>query len=115
MLEYENSFGVTTVSKDAIAAIAGNAATKSFGVVGMAYKNTADGIVSLLKWDNISKGVEAFSEDNEIIINMHIIITYGINIKSITESITHNVKYSVETATGFKVRKVCVFIDSIKQ
>lgn len=40
-------------------------------------------------------------------------VTYGINIPAITESIVHKIAYSVETATGFKVRDVKVFVDSV--
>ena len=114
MLKYENQLGTILVTPEAVATIAGCAATKSFGVAGMAFKNTTDGIVSLLKWDNVEKGVNIITEDNSIIIELHIVVTFGVNIGAITQSITHNVIYAVEKSTGFKVRTVNVFVDSIK-
>jgi len=45
---------------------------------------------------------------------MHIVVSYGININAITQSITHNVSYAVETATGFNVKKINVYVDAIK-
>lgn len=114
MLKFENNYGDINVGTEAIAAIVGNAVTNSFGVAGMAFKNATDGIVSLLKWDNIEKGVSVTNEGNYANIDIHIVVTYGVNIIAITESITHNVRYAVETATGFRVKTINVFVDSIK-
>ncbi len=114
MLKFNNSYGEINIVPEVVATIVGSATTKCFGVVGMAYKNATDGIVSLLKWENIEKGVNVTCTENEINIDIHIVVTYGVNIIAITESITHNVRYAVETATGFGVKKMNVYIDSIK-
>ena len=114
MLKYDNNYGEILISAETVACVVGNAVTNSFGVAGMAFKNATDGIVSLLKWENIEKGVNVTCEGNETNIDIHIVVTYGVNILAITESITHNVRYAVETATGFRVKAINVFIDSIK-
>lgn len=114
MLRLSNTCGDIIVYDNVIAHIVGNAATSCFGVVGMASRNAGDDIVSLLRWDNVDKGVKVTSAGNEIMIELHIIVTYGVNIPVITESIIHKVSYSVEEITGFKVSQVDVFIDSIK-
>lgn len=114
MLKLSNSNGDIMVYDSVIAQIVGNAATSCFGVVGMASRNTTDDIVSLLRWDNIEKGVKVTCVGNEIKIELHIIVTYGVNIPAITQSIMHKVSYSVEEITGFKVIDVEVYIDSIK-
>ena len=114
MLKYDNQIGNITVGDHAISTIVGNAVTSAFGVAGMAFKNAADGFVSLLKWENIDKGVNVVCIDNEVTIDIHIVVTYGINILAISQSITHNVSYAVEIATGFKVKTINVYVDSIK-
>ena len=38
----------------------------------------------------------------------------GVNIKVICESIISNVKYAVESATGFKVGKVTVNVEGVR-
>lgn len=114
MLKYENQYGDIVVDAKAVAFIVGHAATNSFGVKGMAARNAADGISTILNFDNIEKGIGVKVEDNEIVIEMHIVVTFGINITAITESITHNVRYAVESATGFKVKTINVFVDAIK-
>ena len=44
---------------------------------------------------------------------LHIKVGYGLNIASITQSITHRVKDEVEHATGLKVARIDVFVDDI--
>ena len=114
MLSYKTELGNIEISLVALGRIAGCAATSCFGVAGMAFSDAKDGIVSLLKWDNIEKGVKISTENNNIYIDLHIVVTFGVNIAAITESITHNVSYAVENATGFKVKKINVFVDAIK-
>lgn len=112
---FENEYGSITISGSVISAIAGSVATKCYGVVGMAFKNTKDGIVNLLKSGNISKGIQVrFNDQNSIDIDMHIIVQYGVNISAICESIMHNVKYQVTTITGLDVGSINVYVESVR-
>ena len=52
--------------------------------------------------------------DDGLFIELHIIITYGLNISAICQSITNKVKYTVEQATGLDVAKIKVFVDGMK-
>lgn len=110
----ENEHGAIVISNNVISRIAGVTASGCYGVVGMAYRNTSDSIASLLKWDNITKGIKVTTEDDKIDIDLHIIIEYGINIKVISESIISNVRYTVENMTGFKVGKVTINVEGIR-
>ena len=40
-------------------------------------------------------------------------MTYGLNIAAIVRSITHKVKYAVESATSLEVRRIDVCVDDI--
>ena len=113
-IKTENDNGAIVVSENVIARIAGVATSTCYGVVGMAFKNTTDSIASLLKWDSITKGIKVNTEDEKINIDLHIIVEYGVNIKVICESIISNVKYAVESATGFKVGKVSVNVEGVR-
>lgn len=110
----ENELGAIVMSNNVIAKIAGVVATGCYGVVGMAYKNATDSIASLLKWDNITKGIKVSTTDEKINVDLHIIIEYGINIRVISESIINNVRYSIENMTGFKVGKVTINVEGIR-
>lgn len=110
----DSEYGQVTIANDVIASIAGAVATNSYGVVGMASKNRKDGIVNLLKFDNMAKGVKVSAEDGGIVITMHIMVEYGVNIKAICDSIIHNVEYKVEKNVGLKVKKVEVIVESVR-
>ena len=110
----ENNFGEIIISNSVIANIAGAVATNCYGVVGMAVKNTKDGLVSLLKSGSLSKGIGVEVENNLITIDMHIMVQYGVNISAICESIMHNVSYQVSNMTGFEVKEVNVYVEGMR-
>lgn len=110
----ENNFGEIIISNNVIANIAGAVANNCYGVVGMAVRNAKDGIVSLLKSGNLSKGIAVQVEDNAITIDMHIMVQYGVNIAAICDSIMHNVSYQVSNMTGFDVKEVNVYVESMR-
>lgn len=113
-VKIENDNGIITISNDVIANIAGEAATRCYGVVGMAVRNRVDGIASLLKRDAMSKGIKVTFENDELTIDVHVIVGYGINIKTTSESIIEGVKYNVENVTGFEVKEVNVHVESVR-
>ena len=110
----KNHNGEINITESVFANIVGNVANNCYGVVGMAAKNARDGLVSLLKKDNYEKGVKVISTEGGIVIEMHIIVLYGVNLPAVTRSIAKEVKYNVEAMSGFKVKKVNIFIDGMK-
>lgn len=109
-----NHNGSINITETVFANIVGHVANSCYGVVGMAAKNTADGLVSLLKKDHYEKGVQVLPEEDGVIVEMHIVVLYGVNLPAVTRSIAKEVKYNVEQMTGFKVKKVNVYIDGMK-
>ena len=59
------------------------------------------------------KGVRVTEDSGKLVIELHIKVTYGLNISAIVKSITHKVKYVVEDATGLQVKKINVSVDDI--
>lgn len=108
----ENSLGEIIISNDVIAKISGMAATRCYGVVGMT--DSKGKLYNLFLGDSITKGVSVSIADESLIIDLHIMVEYGVNISAISESIIKNVKYSVENITGCKVGTVNVFVDSAR-
>lgn len=114
MLEIINHNGQIAIFQSVFSNIVGNVINNCYGVVGMAYKSTAEGIVSLLKKEKYDKGVKVTAEGENLLIDVHIIVSYGVNLPAISGSIGKEVKYIVEKMTGFKVKKVNVYIDAMK-
>lgn len=109
-----NEFGYIDISENVIANIAGLAAMECYGLVGMASKKGADGIVELLKRENLSKGVKISQRENNITINLYVIIEFGVKISVVAENIIDRVKYSVENQTGVNVEKINVIVESVR-
>ncbi len=46
-------------------------------------------------------------------VELHIAVSYGVNISAITDSIINKVRYIVESATDLNVSKVNVHVDEL--
>ncbi len=113
-IKINSEYGDVLVDNSVIASIAGAVANKCYGVVGMVSRNKKDGIVNLLKYDNMTKGIKIDVVESGIVIELHIMVEYGVNINVICDSIIHNVKYKLENKTGIKVTKVNVLVESVR-
>jgi uncharacterized alkaline shock family protein YloU len=112
--QINTDMGQIVVDEDVLAKYAGSAAVECFGVVGMASVNMKDGIVKLLKKDNIRHGVNVSVEDNKLHIELHIIVAYEVSILAVAENLIDNVKYKVEEYTGMEVGKIIVCVEGVK-
>ena len=114
VLKTSSALGKVFISNAVIAEIAGAVAGKCYGVVGMASRNKKDGIVNLLMPDSMTKGINVTVEDSGIMVDMHIIVEYGININTICKSIVNRVRYTLESSVGLKVNKINVKVEGIR-
>ena len=88
MIRQQNELGEIKVGSNVYTNIAGNAATKCFGVKGMAIRSVSDGLVHLLRRESMAKGVLVrVNEDESISIELHIVIDQGVNIPALGASI----------------------------
>ena len=107
--------GIITISPEVIAKYAGTVAVECFGIVGMGIVSVKDGIVKQLRRDNVSRGVNVrFDENGDIVIELHIVVAYGVSIKAVTDNLMQSVKYKVEDFTSFKVSQINVFVEDVK-
>ncbi len=107
--------GIITVNPEVIAKYADSVAVECFGIVGMAAVNMKDGLVRLLKKDSLTHGIQVtISDNNEITLNFHVIVAYGVNILSVSDNLMSNVKYKVEEFTGMAVEKINIFVEGVR-
>ncbi len=110
----QTDLGQIIINEEVIAKYAGMNAVECFGIVGMASVNVTDGLVRLLKKDNITKGVSVKIRDNKISIDFHIIVVYGVSIATVTENLIENVKYKVESLTDMEVEKINIYVEGVR-
>ncbi|MBQ6857459.1 MAG: Asp23/Gls24 family envelope stress response protein, partial [Lachnospiraceae bacterium] len=86
-----------------------------FGIVGMAAVSMKDGLVKLLKRESLTHGINVeLDENNEISIDFHVIVSYGISISTVADNLIENVKYKVEEFTGMTVKKINIFVEGVR-
>ncbi|MFT3890039.1 MAG: Asp23/Gls24 family envelope stress response protein [Anaerolineales bacterium] len=107
------SLGGIHISPSAVATIAYHATLQSYGVVGLAPKNLADGIVRSITREP-SRGVFVSYNGEDIDIEIHVIVEYGTRINSVAESVGNTVRYHVEKALGLKVNKIDVHVAGLR-
>ena len=107
--------GIITINPHVIAKYAGSVAVECFGIVGMAAVNMKDGLVRLLKKESLTHGIHMeISDDNKITLDFHVIVSYGVNILSVSDNLVNNVKYKVEEFTGMKVERINIFVEGVR-
>jgi len=121
MIRLESHMGLIEVSQEYFSEIIGSAVTGCFGVAGMGNTNARQGLRSAVQQRSpvtrrrqfLDQGVRVYKDGNGLMVDLHIIVTYGLNIAAIVRSIGNKVRYTVEEATGLEVRKINVFVDGM--
>lgn len=109
-----SELGSIVIDNSVIANIAGISAMESYGIVGMASKSATDGIFELLKFENLSKGIKVNTENNQINIELHVILEYGVKISVVGQNIIERVKFNIENLTGLTIDNIEVLVEGIR-
>ena len=115
MFEKNTKLGSINISNDVIATIVGGAAMECYGVVGMAsQKVLKDGFYEFLKKENYARGIIVTSQDTGIVVDMYIIVGYGMKISEIVSEVQKKVKYVLETALDVEVEAINVYVQGVR-
>ncbi len=106
--------GNLIIDLDVISQYAGSVAVECFGIVGMAAVSVADGIVKMLKNDSLSRGIKCEMVDGKLVLDFHVIVSYGVNIRAVATNLVNNVKYKVEEYTGFEIDKINIYVEGVR-
>ncbi len=115
MIRIENHLGNIEISQEYFSYLIGNAVSSCYGVTGMVKSGTRQGLRSVFsKRSFADEGIRVRSENEKLVVDLHICVIYGMNISEIAKSIVNKVRYTVEEATGLAVKRVNVYVDGIK-
>lgn len=114
-VKMQSKFGNIDISNEVIATVVGGAATEIFGIVGMASKNQIkDNLNEILKRDNYSKGVVVRQEDEGVVIDLYIIVSYGTKISEVCHNVQDKVKYNLKSMLGVTAHSVNVYVQGVR-
>jgi len=108
-------WGRIEVFPSAVAAIAGHAATRCYGISGMAARGLRDGFAELLRRENVDKGVDVEQADEGLIIDVYVIVQYGIRISEVAHNLQETVQFEVERSVNVPVVKVNVNVQGVRE
>ena len=116
MIAYETRLGKIDISEAYLSKLIGHEVTSCFGVVGMVPSGSRQKLFNRFsKTDRADTGICVTGDADSISVELHIVVTYGMNINAIAASITEKVKYAVKEIAGINVDKVTIKIDGIKE
>ena len=107
----KSELGEIIIDTDVIATYAGSVAVECFGMAAVSMK---DGLVKILKRDSLKHGIHVSLQENEISLEFHVIVAYGVSILALSENLMSNVKYKVEAFTGMKIKNINVLVEGVR-
>ena len=99
--------GSITISRDVVAEIVAETASRCYGVVGLGAKSK---VGRLLRRDGITVGGDA----NGIRIGLHVVVEYGLNLTEVASTVRSQVGYDVERLIGLPVEAVEVVVEDVR-
>lgn len=109
----EEDTGKINISDDVVASIAGIAATEIEGVTGMSRGVAYDIAERFGAKKNPQKGVKVSVTADGAVIDLFIMVAFGVRIPELAWEVQENVKNSVESMTGINVLKVNVCVEGV--
>lgn len=107
--------GNIAVDNEVIAQFAGSIADECFGIIGMAGVNAKEGIVNLLKKDSMTRGINVtLNNRGKLVIDFHVIVSYGVNIVAVADNLVESVRYRVEEFTGVEVERINIYVEGVR-
>ena len=107
--------GNISIDNEVIDQYAGSVANECFGIVGMAGVNMKEGIVNLLKKDTMTKGIDVtLTSANRLVIDFHVIVSYGVNITTVADNLIESIRYKVEEFTGLEIEKINIYVEGVR-
>jgi len=110
--KFEN--GNVNISNEVIEIITTIAVKEIEGVSGL-YGNFSDNIGELFKKNSYKKGVKVQVENEKVIIDLDVIVDFGVQIPEVSFSIQEAVKNAIENMTDLRVTEVNIHVEGIKE
>jgi len=107
------TLGTIYISPKAVATIVYRAVLESYGVVGLASKNIAEGLAQTIT--NVPmRGISVQYDQDQLNIDIHIIVEYGTRVTTVAHSVANTIRFHVEKAIGMPVHQVNVHIQGMR-
>lgn len=110
----KTEYGSIEISSETLATIAGAAAVRCYGIVGMVPRGWRQGVSEILGRDALSQGVDVNLDGDEMKIDLYVIMCYGVRIAEVASSIMETVQYEIEKMTGLHPAAINVNVTGVR-
>ncbi len=109
----DNDHGIIRIHNDVIATIVRMAVMKVAGVAGLS-GSMVDGLSGILGRKNANSGIELEATESGIVVEINVVMEYGVRIPQVSWQLQTNVCEAVENMTGRKVNAVNIVVQGIR-
>lgn len=81
---------------------------------GKSKKKLKDGYYDLLRKENYSKGIVARDGETGLILDLYVLLGYGIKMTEVLREVQKKVKYVVESTLDVNVESVNVYVQGVR-
>lgn len=107
----DESLGIIKISDEVVSVIAGIAASEIGGVYEFTSSVTSN--IFPIGKKSAGKSVKVNVDGNDAVIDISILVAYGVKIPEVVTQVQENVKKTVEVMTGLKVSSVNINVNNI--
>lgn len=108
-----SELGDINIADEVVSTIAGLAAVEVEGVSAMS-GGIVGGIAEALGRKNLGKGVKVEVGAEETVIDMYLLVRFGVRIPDVAWEVQDRVKTAVENMTGLRVLKVNIHVQGVQ-
>ncbi len=113
MNQGHSSLGKVEIAPEVIEVIASIASSEVEGVASMR-GNFASGVVEKLGKKNHGKGVKVELTDDGIIVDVYVVMIFGVSIPKVAQNIQDNIRQALMTMTALEVDEVNIHVVGVQ-
>jgi len=108
----DTRLGKIEITPEAVASLVGQVVLECYGVVGLAGKGS--GLERLITGRLPRRGVEIRWENDNVVVNLYVVMEYGVRISEVAHNLMERVKFSIESTLGIPVAQVNVYVQDLR-
>ncbi|MBE6033913.1 Asp23/Gls24 family envelope stress response protein [Aminipila sp.] len=112
-IEQEEKLGAVKISDDVVAICVVNAALSTKGVAGLSGGLTDTISRNLLGKEPLKKGIKLSKEDDTVVIDIYVIVNYGVKIPEVAWNIQKNVKKEIERMVDIPIKTINIHVQGV--
>ena len=108
-----NIYGKITITDRTVGKFVSQVALDCYGIVGLAPHNIFDAVRSFIL--GTERGVFVRASGDRMVVEISVVVIYGVSIKAVIEALKECVKYKTERFTGMIVDVIDVNVVGVKK